>query len=680
MAAILIEKQLSGREYENNSAVEEVRIRAQQNLRESDVCIFSGCRNLKKVIFENSCPVIPANMFYGCGKLEEVVFPDDLSFIGHDAFAFCRSLKSAILPQTLEEAGERAFQGCSALENVYFGPRLCSAGADLFLHVPFIRDLVWMSPLPDHTFMYRRLPPSEQIYALAAPLRNPVDVKEAEMVPLACGYLFHDELSFPYEETYRQFILERFPEYLSLFSRRGILFDVLSISVQRNLIRDETVLKQYISFARKDAIDIHQKHYLDHLAVQAEDPDKQLLRKAASFIKGEPLGDVLPVHLSPVHHRTGTGLVPEEAALSVIYAYVTQKEPRIDHAADELASCFEQKEWIKALWNLCAELPVSPQYILPLARYGKAGDMKRMLEMYEEWHDYQKYGYQGYVCAGMFEKAALLSDTHEALRFCFRHALISSYANLREKTVFDLLCENEEADLLEEYHAGVLEDMFYSGRSIPLSVFRHEYLSHPALRKQTSRYLWQSGRTVFAVTDNGYADCRGRDAEVKDEVKCTHPLEADLSCWDSEYYSAAVRIHPAFYSGNGARKRYEGIPVRKDQYAMLNRNGFRLEGSPLEALHLYFRGKKIMEIHSGKLGCLIQSNCTGREMNAVLENLDRIFAYEMILDNRMSCRGYSDSFTDEEIQTLLQSAIAHGNHENTAVLLGVSRQGDGLEW
>ncbi len=105
-------------------------------------CIFTGCDNLKAVVFRGSVVAIPGSMFFGCKNLESLkldwkdvvsigncAFQDcgydfgDLNYmpnlqsIGSDAFRRVSSLTSVVLT-SLTRLGPEAFAGCGNLESV----------------------------------------------------------------------------------------------------------------------------------------------------------------------------------------------------------------------------------------------------------------------------------------------------------------------------------------------------------------------------------------------------------------------------------------------------------------------------------------------------------------------------------------------------------------------------------
>ncbi len=71
--------------------------------------IFSGCTNLKSVVFASSTTEITARMFYGCTALTEVKIPPQIKKISEYAYSACSSLTALYIPSTVTEIGEGLF-------------------------------------------------------------------------------------------------------------------------------------------------------------------------------------------------------------------------------------------------------------------------------------------------------------------------------------------------------------------------------------------------------------------------------------------------------------------------------------------------------------------------------------------------------------------------------------------
>eukprot|EP00980_Cylindrotheca_fusiformis_P013841 scaffold3594_cov138-Cylindrotheca_fusiformis.AAC.6 len=108
-----------------------------------DICAFSHCHSLRKVIISSvstrlgkgvfyycsglisvdlpeGLEVIEENLFYGCQSLPTIKIPSSVIKIGSCAFTSCRALKHVQLPETLSNIGRSAFADCYELEFVQF--------------------------------------------------------------------------------------------------------------------------------------------------------------------------------------------------------------------------------------------------------------------------------------------------------------------------------------------------------------------------------------------------------------------------------------------------------------------------------------------------------------------------------------------------------------------------------
>lgn len=102
-------------------ALEEITIPASMDYLSADV--FSGCKSLKKVAFEEGSEKntisIGEGCFRECSSLEEIQMPQSSVSVDGDAFSKCTSLKSAAFNK-VTNIGQSAFADCTSLESVTF--------------------------------------------------------------------------------------------------------------------------------------------------------------------------------------------------------------------------------------------------------------------------------------------------------------------------------------------------------------------------------------------------------------------------------------------------------------------------------------------------------------------------------------------------------------------------------
>lgn len=140
---------ISAGAFKNNKTVETIIIPSGVTLIEAEA--FSGCKNLKKIIFRSSTGetasvrsgilVVRNRAFYGCRSLSDI----DLSAVqtvGERAFEGCTSLQSVYLPATVKYMGSAVFSDCTALETVAFEER--DGGIEDF-------DPAWREGMSDKT-------------------------------------------------------------------------------------------------------------------------------------------------------------------------------------------------------------------------------------------------------------------------------------------------------------------------------------------------------------------------------------------------------------------------------------------------------------------------------------------------------------------------------------------------
>lgn len=81
---------------------------------------FSGCRNLREIIFLGDITEIARYAFQNC-RFTTIDLPNSLTYIGDNVFRNCSSLVSINFPNSLIDIRNNAFNGCSSLATAYFG-------------------------------------------------------------------------------------------------------------------------------------------------------------------------------------------------------------------------------------------------------------------------------------------------------------------------------------------------------------------------------------------------------------------------------------------------------------------------------------------------------------------------------------------------------------------------------
>ena len=93
---------------------------------------FSGCDQIKSIIFPETITLIDERAFNECRSLESITLPEKLAEIGAQAFSYCRLLKEIIVPQSVTKIGRAAFSDIFYLEKVVLPDALEEIPESLF--------------------------------------------------------------------------------------------------------------------------------------------------------------------------------------------------------------------------------------------------------------------------------------------------------------------------------------------------------------------------------------------------------------------------------------------------------------------------------------------------------------------------------------------------------------------
>ncbi len=121
---------------------------------------FERCWDLKEVVFLDSIPEMPVNIFEGLKDVKVVypkscefqgrraytnitsfTIPDGIKSIEADFFNSCKELESVHVPETVEIIGDRAFADCEKLKEINFPNSLKRIGAGAFLNCKSLKVL-----------------------------------------------------------------------------------------------------------------------------------------------------------------------------------------------------------------------------------------------------------------------------------------------------------------------------------------------------------------------------------------------------------------------------------------------------------------------------------------------------------------------------------------------------------
>ncbi len=82
---------------------------------------FSGCANLRSVVFGKNITTIKQSAFEGCSALTSMVNLDTITNIGGNAFKGCEKLTEIAIPDSVTHISSGVFNGCTQLSSVTFG-------------------------------------------------------------------------------------------------------------------------------------------------------------------------------------------------------------------------------------------------------------------------------------------------------------------------------------------------------------------------------------------------------------------------------------------------------------------------------------------------------------------------------------------------------------------------------
>jgi len=80
--------------------------------------IFSMCKSIPSITFEQGITVIPEDIAFGLESIQTLVIPEGVTTIEYRAFIQCGSLTSITLPSTLTTMGDQVFKSCDALKTM----------------------------------------------------------------------------------------------------------------------------------------------------------------------------------------------------------------------------------------------------------------------------------------------------------------------------------------------------------------------------------------------------------------------------------------------------------------------------------------------------------------------------------------------------------------------------------
>ena len=104
--------------------------------------VFSHCKNLKEVVFNDGLQKIGWSAFCGCSSLNVIKLPSTTIEIGLCAFTDCTKLSTIVLNEGLQKIGRSAFYECSSLSTIKLPSTVTVVGPCAFYECTNLREVV----------------------------------------------------------------------------------------------------------------------------------------------------------------------------------------------------------------------------------------------------------------------------------------------------------------------------------------------------------------------------------------------------------------------------------------------------------------------------------------------------------------------------------------------------------
>ena len=121
--------------------------------------VFKGYDNLESITIPNTMFSIGKHAFSGCANLKTIIFAEDSKIItiNEGAFENCSKLEDLSLPNSLEEIKNSAFSNCTSIDEITIPNSTISIGKDAFTHCFNLKNLTLSNSLEnigDNAFAY----------------------------------------------------------------------------------------------------------------------------------------------------------------------------------------------------------------------------------------------------------------------------------------------------------------------------------------------------------------------------------------------------------------------------------------------------------------------------------------------------------------------------------------------
>lgn len=130
----------------SNTAIKEVTI--PNGITNINPYVFSGCKNLIKVVLPENLQTISSNVFADCTNLTDIQLPEGLTTIANSAFSNCQSLPELIIPESVTSIEMYAFRNCKKFTEIIIPSNVQSVGGGIVSGCDSIKTIKCKAVVP----------------------------------------------------------------------------------------------------------------------------------------------------------------------------------------------------------------------------------------------------------------------------------------------------------------------------------------------------------------------------------------------------------------------------------------------------------------------------------------------------------------------------------------------------
>ena len=104
--------------------------------------VFENCKSLQEIEIPKTVTEIGESSFVGCSPLVTIVIPQRVETIGKEAFACCRELQNIVCSKNISEFGEGAFKDCIGLESIVLSCNISAISKGMFENCINLKNVI----------------------------------------------------------------------------------------------------------------------------------------------------------------------------------------------------------------------------------------------------------------------------------------------------------------------------------------------------------------------------------------------------------------------------------------------------------------------------------------------------------------------------------------------------------